>query len=137
MKLATGSMLIAALLLAACSGIPRQEREQDLLARYRAYAGEPVSDFRTYSRFDSWTPIDDTHLVIHTNVNEAYLITVAPPCLDLPFATRLAIRSRFPNTVSSGFDSIRVGRESCRITEIRPVNYKQMKADLAQEKERG
>jgi hypothetical protein len=31
-----------------------------------------------------------------------------------------------------------VGRESCRILEIRPLNYKQMKADLSEaKKERG
>ena len=48
------------------------------------------------------------------------------------------VRTRFPHTIASGFDSIRVGRENCRILEIRPLNYKQMQADLsAAKKERG
>lgn len=135
--LASAVTLLAAGLLVACSGIPRKDAEKADLARYTAYAGEPVSDFRMYTRYDGWTPIDNHHLVIHTNVNESYLLTVAEPCIDLPFATTLAIKSRFPHTVSSGFDSIRVGRDTCRITEIRPLDYKRMKADLAREKAHG
>ncbi len=134
MKFMAFSSLIALTLLTACSGIPRHDDGQNELARYMAYAGDPVSQFSSYSRFDGWSAVDNSHVLIHTNVNETYLLTIAPVCIDLPFATRLGITSRFPNTVSSGFDSIRVGRETCRITEIRPVNYKQMKADLAQEK---
>ena len=134
MKFLTFSSLIALTLLAACSGIARHDDGRSELARYMTYAGDPVSQFSSYSRFDGWSSVDDSHVLIHTNVNETYLLTIAPVCIDLPFATRLGIKSRFPHTVSSGFDSIRVGRETCRITEIRPVNYKQMKADLAAEK---
>jgi hypothetical protein len=133
MKFSTVAILLAVAALSACSGIPRQS-DQEMLARYNAYAGERVSDFRTFGSFNSWTPIDNHHVVVHTNINEAYLITVFEPCMDLPFATRLGITSRFPHTVQSGFDSIRVGRQSCRISEIRPINYRQMRADLAAEK---
>jgi len=120
-------------LLSACSGIPKRETDQQLLAKYTAYAGEPVSEFRTYSPFDSWSSIDDRHVLIQTNVSDAYLLTLAPPCIDLPFANHIGLTSRFPHTVSSGFDSIRVGREQCRILEIRPVNYRQMRADAAKD----
>jgi hypothetical protein len=134
MKFATAAILLTVALLTACSGIPRRESDREMLARYTSYAGAPVTEFRTYSAFDSWSPVDDHHVLIQTNVNEAYLLTVFEPCFDLPFATRLAITSRIPHTVSSGFDSIRVGRQSCRISEIRPVNYRQMRADLAEER---
>jgi hypothetical protein len=134
MKFATAAILLAVTALTACSGIPRRESDKELLARYTSYAGDPVSDFRTYSAFDSWTPIDDHHVLVQTNVNEAYLLTTFEPCMNLPFATRLAITSRFPHVVSKGFDAIRVGRETCHISEIRPVNYRQMRADLAQER---
>jgi hypothetical protein len=134
MRFVTAAILLTLAALSACSGIPRRESDQQVLARYTAYAGDPVSEFRTFGSYNSWTPIDDHHVVIQTNVNEAYLLTVFGPCMNLPFATRLAVTSRFPNTVSSGFDSIRVGRETCRISEIRPINYRQMRADLAAEK---
>ena len=52
----------------------------------------------------------------------------------ISFATHVGVTSKFPHTVQSGFDSIRVGRQSCRITDIRTVNYKQMRADLKAEK---
>jgi Family of unknown function (DUF6491) len=133
MKFAIAATLLAVTALSACSGIPR-ESDSELLARYQTYAGERVSDFRTFGSFNSWTPIDNHHVVVHTGVNDAYLLTVFEPCFDLPFANRLGIKTRFPNTVQSGFDSIRVGRETCRISEIRPINYRQMRADLAAEK---
>jgi hypothetical protein len=131
MKIMTVFSLLALTLLAACSNNPRREEANEVLSRYSAYSGEPVTQFNMYSRFDSWSAVDNDHVLIHTNVNESYLLTVAPGCFQLPFATSIALTSKFPNTVQSGFDSVRVGRETCRITEIRPVNYKQMKADLA------
>jgi hypothetical protein len=134
MKIMTVSTLLALTVLSACSGIPRYDDDKNGLARYTPYVGEPVTQFSSYTHFDSWSAVDNDHVLIHTNVNEVYLLTIAPGCFELPFATRLGVTSRFPNTVSSGFDSIRVGRDSCRITQIRPVNYKQMRADLAEER---
>jgi uncharacterized protein YceK len=133
MKFAGFATLLVVTLLSACASIPKRESSQELLERYTSYAGEPVSQFRVYSPFDSWGSIDDRHVIVYTNVNEAYLLTVAAPCIDLPFATRIGLTSRYPHTVSSGFDSLRVGRDTCRITEIRPVNYRQMRADLARD----
>jgi hypothetical protein len=134
MRFVTAAILLSVTVLSACSGIPRRESDQQMLARYSQYAGDPVSEFHTFGSYNSWTPIDNHHVVIQTNINDAYLVTVFEPCINLPFATRLAVTSRFPNVVSSGFDSIRVGRETCRISEIRPVNYRQLRADLAAEK---
>jgi hypothetical protein len=131
MKIMTAFSLLALTLLAACSNNPRREEANEVLSRYSAYTGEPVTQFNMYSRFDSWSAVDNDHVLIHTNANESYLLTVAPACTELPFATSIGLTSRFPNTVQSGFDSLRVGRDLCRILEIRPVNYKQMKADLA------
>jgi hypothetical protein len=36
--------------------------------------------------------------------------------------------------VASGFDSIRVGRDVCRISEIRPVDYRKLKEDMRAER---
>jgi hypothetical protein len=134
MKITTLMSLLALALLTACASIPRNDDGEKAIDRYTPYLGERVSQFNTYTRFDSWSSVDNDHVVIHTNVNEAYLLTVAPGCFDLPFATSLGVTSKFPHAVQSGFDSIRVGRQSCRITEIRPINDKQMRADLKAEK---
>ena len=139
MKFLTVSILLALTLLTGCESARRaDEANKATLARYTSYAGESVSQIHRYTHFDSWTPIDNEHLVVHTNVNQAYLLTLAPPCIDLPFATGLRVKTRFPNVIEKGFDSIRVGREDCRILDIHTLNYKQMQADLAaQKKERG
>jgi hypothetical protein len=131
------SILLAAAVLSACSGIPRRESDKEALARVQSYAGAPVADFQTYSHFDSWSVVDDNHVLIQTGPRDAYLVRVLGPCINLPFATRIGLTSRFPHTVQAGFDSIRVGRESCRIMEIRPVNYPQMRADAKAERARG
>jgi hypothetical protein len=135
MKALTVSSLLALSLLTGCATAGGQREEaKEVLSKYSAYTGEPVSQFSMHSRFDGWTPIDNEHVLVHTNVNETYLLTLAPNCFELPFATAIGVTSKFPHTVQSGFDSIRVGRDTCRITEIRPVNYRQMKADLAEAK---
>jgi Family of unknown function (DUF6491) len=134
MKFASASILIAATVLSACSGVPRRESDKELLSRYMSYAAAPVADFHTYSAFDSWSAIDDQHVLIRTGTQDAYLVKVVAPCMNLPFASRIAFTSRFPHTVQSGFDSLRVGRERCRIIEIRPVNYRQMRAEAKEEK---
>jgi hypothetical protein len=137
MKFASASILLVAAVLSACSGIPRRESDQELLARYERYAGSPVPDFQTFGHFDSWSPVDNDHVLVTTGPRDAYLVRVVPACIDLPFATRIGFTSRFPHTVQAGFDSLRVGHQFCRIMEIRPVNYRQMRADLKAEQARG
>jgi hypothetical protein len=63
------------------------------------------------------------------------MLTVAPPCINLPFAgIAIGVTERFPNVVASGFDSIRVRGESCRILKIQKVDYKGMQTALKDEK---
>lgn len=120
--------VLATLLLSACSGIPQRTTDQEDLDRYLQYAGEPVGSVNYLGRYDSWRPLGRDNLVIWTGVNEAYLLSIAGPCNDLPFATRIAIKTRGP-TLGRG-DSVIVGRgQRCMITEVRPVDYRKMKQD--------
>ena len=128
MRARTLLVATAVALLAACAGVPR-ESDAERLARYMDYAGDPVNDFHYFGRVDGWTPLGDDTLVLRVNMDEAYLLTLAPGCFDLPFASRIRIDSRFGTTVARG-DTVRVGRERCIITGIRPIDYKQMRADL-------
>lgn len=67
-------------------------------------------------------------LVVWTGLNEAYLLSIAGPCNDLPFATRIAIKTR-GSTLGRG-DSVIVGRgQRCMITELRAIDYRKMKQD--------
>lgn len=128
MRIRAGWVLLAAALVAACSGIPRRESDQEALARYMDYAGAPVDRFSVLGRVDGWRPLGRNKLIVWTGVNEAYLLTVAEPCFDLEFAHSVSLTST-GSSVSRGFDSVKVGRDRCMITEIRPIDYQQMKAD--------
>ena len=122
------AIVLATLFLGACSGIPQRTTDKEDLERYLRYAGEPVSSVSYLGRYDSWRPLGRDNLVIWTGINEAYLLTIAGPCNDLPFANRIAIKTRGP-TLGRG-DSVIIGRgQRCLITAIRPIDYRKMKQD--------
>lgn len=126
----------ATLIVSACAGIPKRTTDTEELERFQQYAGAPVSSINYLGRYDGWRPLGRDNLVIWTGVNEAYLLSVVGPCNDLPFASRIAIKSRGP-TLSRGDDVI-VGRnQRCTITEFRPIDYLKMKQDERKEKQAG
>jgi hypothetical protein len=134
MKLSIALTLLAVAALAACSSVPPSVRSAQALARYSQYAGEPVSDFRYYSRLRTFQALSKDKVFVRTGGNDAYLLTVFP-CLNLEFATRIGISTQF-GAVRSGFDDVLVDGERCRISEIRPVNYRQMRADAKESGEK-
>jgi hypothetical protein len=114
--------------LSACAAMSNHETDHQRLARYLDYAGPPIHEFRFYSSFNSFSPLDRDHVLVSTGANQQYLLRVVPACLDLPFANGIGLTSSF-HTVRSGFDSVRVGHDVCRITEIRPIDSRQMRED--------
>jgi hypothetical protein len=128
-------LLSATALLAACSGIPLKQRQDEQRARYEAYAGPPIEQFTYLGRYDSWQPIGTNELVVWTTINQAYLITVAPPCENLEFTNRIGL-TQTANTVSARFDFVKVGHQwRCPIQQIRPVDYLRMRQDMRKETE--
>lgn len=124
-------------LLAGCAGTPRLS-DEERLARYQAYAGEPVDRF-TQLRIDNWESLDSNKLVLWNGRQEAYLLTVWDTCADLRQAQTITVISNSSHTVSV-FDKIKVlkdprfgpmmtGFDTCPIREIRPINVKQLRAD--------
>jgi hypothetical protein len=127
-------LLVAGALLAACSGIPLKQREAAERARFEAYAGKPVDHFTWLTRYDGWEPISRNQLVVWTDINRAYLITVAPPCTDLMFARRIGLTSS-ADTVYAHFDAVRAEGWRCIIDKIQPVDYRRMQQDLRRQHE--
>ncbi|HET9388236.1 MAG TPA: DUF6491 family protein [Steroidobacteraceae bacterium] len=124
-------LLLAALTatLAACSGIPRQQRDQEQLERYLQYSGPPVDRITYLGHYYGWQSLSQTQLVVWTTPNDAYLLTVVPPCTDLPFVQRIGLTST-ARTVSVRFDSVLVRHWRCQISEIRPIDYSRMRKDM-------
>jgi hypothetical protein len=126
-------LLVAALLAGGCSGIPRRQRDQEQLDRYLRYAGDPVDHITYLGHYDNWQSVSRYQVVLWTNINDAYLITVRPPCEDLQFAQRIGI-TQTASTISSRFDAVLVKHWRCQVSEIRPIDYLRMKQDQRAEK---
>ena len=131
-RLKACGVLVVALTVAACAGIPRRQADQEQLDRYLRYAGPPVDHVTYLGTYDNWQPVSPDQLVLWTNINDAYLITVSAPCENLQFAQRIGI-TQTASTIYTRFDSVLVHHWKCPITEIRPINYLQMRKDLREE----
>ncbi|HEY7890155.1 MAG TPA: DUF6491 family protein [Steroidobacteraceae bacterium] len=127
-------LLVAAALLASCSGIPLKQREAAERSRFETYAGKAVDHFTWLTRYEGWEPIAPDQLVVWTDINAAYLITVFHPCTDLMFARRIGLTST-ADTVYAHFDSVRVEGWRCMINTIQPVDYLRMQHDLRAQRE--
>lgn len=126
-------LLVAAALLASCSGIPLEQREAAERNRFEAYAGKPVDHFTWFTRYEGWEPISRNQLVVWTDINRAYLVTVFPPCTDLMFARRIGLTST-ADTVYAHFDAVRAEGWRCVIDTIQPVDYRRMQQDLREQR---
>jgi len=131
---ALGLVLI---LLGGCAATTRLS-DAERLARYQAYAGDPVDRF-TQLRIDNWESLDSNKLVLWNGRGEAYLLTVWDTCADLRQAQTITVISTSAQTVTV-FDKIKVlkdprfgpmmtGLDTCPIREIRPIDVQQMRAD--------
>jgi hypothetical protein len=126
-------LLATALLMAGCSGIPRRERDQEQLDRYLRYAKAPVDRITILGHYDNWQAVGEYQVVLWANINDAYLITVSPPCENLQFAQRIGL-TQTADTIYARLDAIVVKHWRCQITEIRPIDYMQMRRDQRAEK---
>jgi len=111
------------------SGPPPTSAQQRALEQYRNYAGPPIPYFVWLGRLYSWEPLGKDRLVVFTTTNEAYLLTVWPPC-DFRFGCiGVGLTSR-TNTVYARTDSVITGRMRCPIDEIRKIDYPRMRSEL-------
>ncbi len=121
------------LLLATSASAQTRDTQEKALSEYLPYAGEPVDRFQFWD-LQRWELVGDYKVVVWPRLNEAYLLTVDPPCQDLPWAQKIGVTST-AHSVSKRFDSVVVGKFKCRINEIRPIDYKKYLADRKAAKE--
>ena len=124
MKISLVATVLAAASLAGCASTLAKLNGPKL--DYTEYAGEPVKSFYM-NDFDGWTAVSKNQLVVWSGINKAYLIKVTGYCPDLQFANAIAVTST-ANTVDK-FEKVIVGRDRCLISEIRPLDVKQLKED--------
>jgi hypothetical protein len=135
------SVLALTAALAACASYPRLT-DAERLTLYRDHAGEPVSSFRYVgSSLNGWTPLGDSTLAVWTRPNQAFLLELMGPCMDLNFAQAISV-SNMMGQVSARFDSVRVVggmsnnmRMPCRIDSIRPLDVKALRKAEAEKRQ--
>jgi hypothetical protein len=126
-------LLVLPLSSACVSGLAHKDEGSP---DYVVYAGEPVDTARIRGRIDGWRLVSRNQLVIETSANEAWLLKVWDTCRDLTFAYAIDVglgrfntTVRVADTVGVADITLLVEDERCKITEIRAVDVKQMKAD--------
>jgi Family of unknown function (DUF6491) len=106
-------------LMAGCATAPTKQT-------YLQYAGPPIESFTYLGHYNGFRTLGGQDLIIWTSINDAYLIKVLEPCLNLPYANRVDLTSE-AKTVTRSIDWIIFDHGRCRIDTIRHVDYGAMK----------
>ncbi len=123
-------VLMAAVIpfLAACtSSAAFREKRNAELAIFEDHAGAPIDRIRTFNGIDRWQALSENKIAIWTSVNRAYLLTLDEPCSGLEFQHTIGISST-NSTVHRRFDKVEFERRVCFIEQIRPIDYKGLRA---------
>ena len=125
--------LTAAAVLGGCATTGKLS-DDERLALYRAHAGASVRDFQYFGSLNGWTELGDKALVVWTRPNEAWLLNLDGPCMDLPYAPAISVTNMM-GKVSAKFDRVivhggmsTVAPMPCRIDSIRPLDVKALRA---------
>ena len=98
-----------------------RDAQKKSLAKYLDGAEAPVDKFIFY-KLQKWELVGDNRVVVWVRVNEAYLLTVENPCVELPWTNSIALTSS-ARQVRVRFDYVIVEKgRRCQITEIQPLN---------------
>jgi hypothetical protein len=116
--------LLAALVLtlglvAGCATAPTKQT-------YLQYAGPPIESFTYLGHYNGFRTLGGQDLIIWTTINDAYLIKVLEPCLNLVYANRVDVTSE-AHTVTRSIDWVVFDHGRCRIDTIQHVDYGAMK----------
>jgi hypothetical protein len=124
---------LSLLCLAGTAAAQTLARQEAALALFQQHAGEPVAKIPSFTLSD-WRPLGKTHLAIFRGPVTAWLLTVQDGCFGLDWARSIGLTST-GGTVAARFDRVvfRDGigatarRETCRIEEIRKVDYRKVR----------
>jgi hypothetical protein len=94
---------------------------------YLKYSGPPIDNFTYIGHYYAFRTLGGPYVAIWTTFDDAYLIKVMEPCVNLPFAGSVDLTST-SRTVDSHFDAVIVGHDHCRIDTIQHIDYPAMKA---------
>ncbi|WP_312369866.1 DUF6491 family protein [Stenotrophomonas sp.] len=128
-------MLVAAMLAATLAGCATTGKlsSDERLQLYRSHAGAPVNSFKYFGSLNGWTELGDSALAVWTRPNEAWLLNLGGPCMDLSYAPAITVTNMM-GQVSVRFDRVIVhgsgpmAHVPCRIDSIQPLDVKALRA---------
>jgi len=128
-------MLVAAMLAATLAGCATTVKlsSDERLQLYRSHAGAPVNSFKYFGSLNGWTELGDSALAVWTRPNEAWLLNLGGPCMDLSYAPAITVTNMM-GQVSARFDRVIVhgsgpmAHVPCRIDSIQPLDVKALRA---------
>ncbi len=124
-KIAVAAFAACVLGSAGCTTGLARHTEAAPPSDYVTFAGPPINGFHAF-RPHSWESVGSDQLVIWSTPWDAYLLTVWPTCVGLPFTNVIGLKI-YTGSVSR-FDSIVLrDRTRCPISDIRRIDLKKVK----------
>ena len=119
------SFLIALLVVSAAQARAPKETDEQRIARYEQFAGEPVAQVKN---FQLWRHelLDDNRLMVWGKPGQTYLLTFREPCTEISWARALGLSSTL-GTVKAEYDYVSARGQRCYIRTIRPVDERAMR----------
>ncbi|HEX6831965.1 MAG TPA: DUF6491 family protein, partial [Rudaea sp.] len=88
----------------------------------------PVDQFDMFELWQ-WQVVGPTKLLLWATIKDVYLVTVDKSCNRLEWAKGIAVTQAMHWKVTKTFDFVDFKDQHCKIEEIRPIDYKAMRAD--------
>ncbi len=115
--------------LAGCVSTPRQDVR--VAEVYKRHASDETVRGVRYTSVRSWRPVSDEGVLIEFNGNRHFLFALSGACRsEIRFARKIAISTNAISRLDL-FDRIALNNNWCRIQEIREVDFKAAKAEVA------
>ena len=113
------------MLVATGASAAKGESDEERIARYEQFAGEPVAQIKN---FQLWRHeiLDDNRLMVWGKPGQTYLLTFREPCTEIEWARALGLSSTL-GTVKADYDYVSARGQRCYIRTIRPVNERAMR----------
>jgi hypothetical protein len=121
---------VAAALLAACASAPLARQDSAERTSYMAHAGKPVDRFMWTTSYRRSAAVSSDQVVVWTNLNQAYLVTVVHPCANLWFANHIGF-TQTGDSVYAHLNLVKADGWRCGIKTIQPVDYRGVEQDLS------
>jgi hypothetical protein len=129
MNLFRPTMFALALACAASAAAETRLSMQQQLEVFQRHAGDPVSHVLAFHGIENWEPLSADAIALWASPHRVYLVRVDRPCNGLGWVHGIRVTHYHP-MIEARFDSIEFGANSCRIQEIRPVDYAAVRREL-------